>query len=635
MSHHEPIHDEWDVDDIEWDWSEEGVHEDELALEPHDLNAEDEPIAQTSPHAPQKTIENGEIATSEDTTQSQEDSMKSRLLINPNKAGTQYIPKHIVAKIVYEASQGSPFFLAEQRRDALVTARIQSLQSRVQAIQTMDLRLERGIVESVLRTVEKEWETSERRWIVCVDMDAFFASVEELDRPELKNKPMAVGGMSMLSTANYEARKYGVRSAMPGYIAKKLCPNLILVRSNFDKYTAVSKKIREVFAMYDPQFSPMSLDEAYLDITDYLSAHPEHTPESVVSELRAEIFRRTMLTASAGIAANKMLAKVCADINKPNGQKFLPVDRESIMEFVRTLPIRKVPGVGKVNERILKSLGIETCGHLSWSRINPRLNRMLNFFSWFVMFASNESCRDSERKSIGVERTFAPMQKSSEMYEKLSELSEYLATDLKKHDTKGRTLTLKLKTTEFRLFTRAKTLMRFMCTAEEIFHCAQQLLALEITANPGLRLRLMGLSMSKLSSRSMDEDGIAKFLKRPSPSTPFPNPQTLTCPVCCKEFPDISERDMAEHVGRCLEDPHIPDGSGEIKGDGMKRPSKRKKETKRDKPSSNLVEWMQKRSSSPLLDQPVCPVCATPFTDPSDLASVNRHVDACLLGEKQ
>ncbi|TPX71238.1 DNA-directed DNA polymerase [Spizellomyces sp. 'palustris'] len=545
MSHHEPVHDEWDVDDIEWDWSEEGVHGDELALEPYDLNAEqDEPNAQISPNAPENTLENAQMATSEDTTQtSQEDSMKSRLLINPNKAGTQYTPKHIVAKIVYEASKGSPFFLAEQRRDALVTARIQSLQSRVQAIQTMDLRLERGIVESVLRTVEKEWEASERRWI-----DG--------------------GYVNLIDTRFHDPHK--------------LCPDLILVRSNFDKYTAVSKKIREVFAMYDPQFSPMSLDEAYLDITDYLVAHPEHTPESVVSELRAEIFRRTMLTASAGIAANKMLAKAerivtWSDINKPNGQKFLPVDRESIMEFVRTLPIRKVPGVGKVNERILKSLGIEMCGHLKehlvliYKLFSPIMFNFCIRTSLGVGSAEIES--ESERKSIGVERTFGPMQKSSEMYEKLSELSELLATDLKKHDTKGRTLTLKLKTTEFRLFTRAKTLTQFMSTAEEIFQCAQQILALEIVANPGLRLRLMGLSMSKLSSRSIDEDGIAKFLKRPSPSTPFPkHPQTsLTCPVCCKEFPDISERDMAEHVGRCLEDPHVPDGNSEIKADGMVR----------------------------------------------------------------
>ena len=146
--------------------------------------------------------------------------------------------------------------------------------------------------------------------------DAFYAAVEERDQPSLKDQPMAVGGMGMLSTSNYLARKYGVRAGMPGFIGKKLCPTLKIVPPNFEKYKAVSSIIRQVFKEYDPGFCPMSLDEAYLDITEYLDTHSNLRASEVVEEMRAKIFQNTQLTASAGISLNTMLAKICSDLNK-------------------------------------------------------------------------------------------------------------------------------------------------------------------------------------------------------------------------------------------------------------------------------------------------------------------------------
>ena len=196
--------------------------------------------------------------------------------------------------------------------------------------------------------------------IVHVDMDAFYAAVEEKDDPSLKTCPMAVGGMGMLTTSNYLARKFGVRAGMPGFIGKKLCPQLKIVPTNFSKYRAVSAQVREVFKEYDKNFCPMSLDEAYLNLTDYLLSHPSLTPGTVVNEMRAKIQEKTTLTASAGISLNCLVSKICSDLNKPNGQYEL-LDEDEMRKFVAQLPIRKVGGIGNVTEQMLDVFGVKTC----------------------------------------------------------------------------------------------------------------------------------------------------------------------------------------------------------------------------------------------------------------------------------
>ena len=186
-----------------------------------------------------------------------------------------------------------------------------------------------------------------------------------------RDKPMAVGSNSMLTTSNYIARKFGVRAAMPGFIAKKLCPELIIVPTNFPKYTEVSRQVQGIFADYDPEFSSVSLDEAYLDLTNYLQAKEAAgeriTAAEAVEEMRKRIQEKTQLTASAGIAPNALLAKVCSDKNKPNGQFVLESTREAVMDFVSKLPIRKVSGIGNVTEQLLGSLGISNCKDL-WEK---------------------------------------------------------------------------------------------------------------------------------------------------------------------------------------------------------------------------------------------------------------------------
>ena len=203
--------------------------------------------------------------------------------------------------------------------------------------------------------------SSQPRKIIHVDMDCFYAAVEEREQPELRGRPLGVGGLGgrgVLTTCNYEARKYGVRSAMPTFMALTRCPQLVMVRPRFDLYRAESARVRAIFHEYTPAVEPLSLDEAYLDVS-----HHDRPATEVAAEIRARIFEATRLTASAGIAPNKMLAKIASDLRKPNGQ--FTIKPAAVAAFMVDLPARKIHGIGEVTARRLEGeLGVETCGQL-------------------------------------------------------------------------------------------------------------------------------------------------------------------------------------------------------------------------------------------------------------------------------
>ncbi|KAK6492455.1 DNA polymerase kappa isoform X1 [Huso huso] len=468
----------------------------------------------------------------------------SRMALNDNKAGMEGLDKEKINKIILEASKGSRLYENELKKEQQVNQRIEKMLQQKEQITEQQLSKAQSQVEKLAVELERGRELGYT--IVHVDMDAFYAAVEMRDRPELRDKPMAVGSMSMLSTSNYHARKFGVRAAMPGFIAKKLCPNLIIVQLHFDKYKAVSAEVREIFADYDPNFLPMSLDEAYLDITEHLEQRrcwPESrrtcyistdspseggsvnegdgntspvlfedspplppqkavvfgiSAEEVVKEMRFRIEQRTTLTASAGIAPNMMLAKVCSDKNKPNGQYMIPPDRQAVMDFIQGLPIRKVPGIGKVTEKMLRALGITTCAELYQQ--GALLTLLFSETSWHhfmeisLGLGSTHIERDGERKSMSTERTFSELSNAEDQYSFCRELCHDLAQDLLKEELKGKTVTLKLKNVNFDVKTRASTVSSVVSTEEEIYAVARDLLKTEIdNASPQpLRLRLMG-----------------------------------------------------------------------------------------------------------------------------------------------
>ncbi|CAI7923606.1 unnamed protein product, partial [Closterium sp. NIES-53] len=418
------------------------------------------------------------------------------------KAGMEGVDKERVKRIVYAMSQGSRFFQHEQRKEAVLLAKIAHMQRAKQAIPPEKLALLERQADGMLARMVSEASREGRRVWVHVDMDAFYAAVEALGDARLRDVPMAVGGMGMLCTANYEARKYGVRAAMPGFIARKLCPELVFVPPDFTKYQHYSNLTHEVFRQYDPHFVARSLDEAYLDITAVCKER-SMTPAQVAEELRHKVHAHTGLTCSAGVAANRMLAKVCSDINKPNGQYVLPFDREAILSFISSLPIRKIGGVGKVTERLLRDvLGVTVCADIITHR-----GALLALFSpisaeFFLQAAlgigGSGDVEEGPRKSISCERTFSPLSAEPAILNKLEELSFALAKDLEEHGMKGRTLTLKLKTTAFEVRTRAVSVPEPIGSQQEIWPLVVRLIRAELPVS----VRLLGLRMSALVPRA-------------------------------------------------------------------------------------------------------------------------------------
>ncbi len=294
--------------------------------------------------------------------------------------------------------------------------------------------------------------------IIHIDMDAFFASIEQRDNPKLRGKAVAVGGSSqrgVVAAASYEARKYGVRSAMPSVIAKRKCPQLIFVKHRFEVYRKVSQQIRSIFDEYTELVEPLSLDEAYLDVSE----HP-HTAVDIAEEIRQRIFETTQLTASAGISFNKFLAKTASDINKPNGIKIITY--EEAIPFLEALPIEQFHGIGKVTAKKMRKRGIKTGADIKQMTelaLVQQFGKAGQHYYKIVRAQDDRRVNPNRiRKSIGAERTYSTnIFDTAIMEEKLNHLAEVVFKTMHEKQNFGRTVTLKVKTPDFKLLTRSKS----------------------------------------------------------------------------------------------------------------------------------------------------------------------------------
>jgi DNA polymerase kappa len=306
---------------------------------------------------------------------------------------------------------------------------------------------------------------------------------------------------------------------MASFVAKKLCPELILIPLNFDKYNAKAAEIREILADYDPRFESASIDEAYLNITGYCAEH-DMGPADVVSQMRSEVHEKTHVTVSAGIAANARLAKICSNMNKPNGQFILPRERAAIMAFMRDLPCRKVNGVGRVLERELASVGINTCGDIYEQRqyLDQLFGQKASEFllrCYLGLGRTNiQPAEDYERKSVGTESTFRDMNNPSQLRQKLRKTAEELESDMRKAECKGRTLCLKVKLHTFEVLTRQVVTPKAVYLADDLYSYSLPMLTRLEHDFPGLKLRLMGLRCTNLVS-TKKPDARAFFGLRP------------------------------------------------------------------------------------------------------------------------
>ena len=340
-----------------------------------------------------------------------------------------------------------------------------------------------------------------QRKIIHVDMDAFYASVEQLDNPELRGKPIAVGGTSkrgVVSAASYEARKFGVRSAMSSVIARQNCPDLIFVKSNFKRYHEVSDQIRKIFYEYTDKVEPLSLDEAYLDVTENKKGNP--SASLIAKEIRKKIKEETGLNASAGISINKFIAKVASDINKPNGQKTVPPNE--VIDFLEKLDIKKFFGVGKVTVQKMYRHGIFTGKDLkkkSKEYLDEHFGKSGRFYYQVVRGDHFSEVKISRtRKSLAAERTFSE-NISSEIFmiKKLEDIAKEVEKRLKKSKVAGKTVTLKIKYSDFTLQTRSKTLPYYISDKNVMVETVKELLYQSTMKNS---VRLLGISLSNLNN---------------------------------------------------------------------------------------------------------------------------------------
>ncbi|MBI9067987.1 MAG: DNA polymerase IV [Salinivirgaceae bacterium] len=344
------------------------------------------------------------------------------------------------------------------------------------------------------------------RKIIHIDMDAFYAAVEQRDNPELKGKAIAIGSESsrgVVATASYEARKFGVHSAMPSSLAKRCCPNLIFVYPRMNVYKDISLQIREIFSQYTHLIEPLSFDEAYLDVTENFKENPSAI--LLAKEITKQIFIETQLTASAGVSYNKFLAKIASDVNKPNG--ICVITPEEAIPFIKKLKIEKFFGIGKVTAEKMHKMGIffgSDLKKLSEHRLSQTFGKA---GSYYYNIARGIDLRivnpHRKRKSVGGENTFSTdLASLNEMEKALVPIVQKVFERLQKTNKFGRTLSLKIKFADFNVITRSKTLLTPIISFESLWKEALELLTQSYDHT--FRVRLLGVSVSNFLSEEQE-----------------------------------------------------------------------------------------------------------------------------------
>ena len=563
---------------------------------------------------------------------SQHHSLKHHLL-GPSltKAGQDAVDQKKVSEVIYEASKGSKFFNNEEVRDKNLTTKIDRIVKRKAQLEKLDLKGDLRRADDYIATLELSRDLSQT--IVHIDCDAFYAAVEELDHPELRDVPFAVG-QGVLTTCNYHARKFGCRSAMAGFVAKKLCPQLICLPLNFDKYTAKAKEVRLILAAYDPRFESSSIDEAYLNITEYCLAN-DVSPEEAIAQLRAEVQEKCKITISAGIASNAKIAKICSNKNKPNGQFCVPSDRTTIMAFMSSLPVRKVNGVGRVFERELDAIGVRTCGDIFLQR--AYLNKLFGekafqFLIQTYMGLGRTEVRPSEeyeRKSVGTESTFRDLSTKAELRERLRHTAEELEKDMLRLKFRGRTLVLKIKLHTYEVFTRQVAPPKAVHTAEDFYNYSVPMLAKLEKEMPNMKLRLMGLRCTHLVSTKKEAGNffgpVAKQLSAAGDALDgdgweiFPD----------AEFEESARQERQEEMDemeRLSQEPGAHQ-SPELGNVDFHKPFGRYETNHLRNTAAHST--LSPKVADKLEETWSCPICALPQPN-NDNDAFNSHVDFCL-----
>jgi DNA polymerase kappa len=360
---------------------------------------------------------------------------KALTCFSNDKAGMQGIDKAKVTEIIEEATKNTETGRALDLRQQRVEQEVQSIKAKIESFYSkgvVAVSTAKDELDELIVSIEAE-RSLEETWI-HVDMDMFYAAVEIRDNPALADKPVAVCHKSIIATSNYVARRYGIRSAIPRFIAEKLCPEVILIEGDMRKYCAVGAVIRDIFREYDIHYEALGLDEGHLRVTDVLELrglNHRQGRQQLALEIRDRITQATRLTCSAGVACNKMLAKMCTEVNKPDGQFYLPFERDAILDYIRGQPVRKVPYIGKVLEKVLNGIGIVTCHDV----LDKALELSISLSPLNLRFVLRSALgigaivhpQAEERKSISMSRSLRPISDLGLISTKLKEFCEEVA----------------------------------------------------------------------------------------------------------------------------------------------------------------------------------------------------------------
>lgn len=341
------------------------------------------------------------------------------------------------------------------------------------------------------------------RKIIHIDMDAFFASVELRERPDLQNLPVVISShhpRAVIAAASYPARKFGLRSAMSMTQAKKLCPQVVVIEPNFEKYRDVSQQIHQVFQKYTHLIEPLSLDEAFLDVTENLQDIPSAT--EVAERIRTDIFKVTGLTASAGVAPNKFLAKIASDWNKPNG--ICIIKPKQVQNFIQDLPLKKIPGVGKVTQEKLKTLQLETLGDLQQIDENVLIHHFGKYGKQLFLYAQGVDDRpvqsERQRQQISKEITFDDDLTLEQCSPYWDQLIERVWLSLEKKQMQARGVTVKLKLKNFQVLQHSKSFKQALNSQQDMTQVMQILLN-EMQIPEHYQFRLIGVGLYQLTEQ--------------------------------------------------------------------------------------------------------------------------------------
>ncbi|KAK9466227.1 hypothetical protein V1512DRAFT_286978 [Lipomyces arxii] len=535
-------------------------------------------------------------------TKDEQETLHHRLL-GPSiqKSGQDGVDQTAVSEIIYKVSEGSKYFEHQKKKEAELSVKVEGILRHAAKVSKQDLEGAQVRITAMIKQLESTRDLSQS--IVHVDCDAFYASVEELDRPELKTKPFGVGG-GILCTCNYEARKFGVRSAMALFVARKICPELIVIPLSFPKYIEKSNAIKAILRDYDPKLCAMTLDEAYLNITDYC-ARTGQAREEVVLEMRERVHKETGLTISAGIGPNCRVAKIASNFNKPNGQYVIANDREAVMEFMDQLPVRKITGVGYVLERQLKALKVDMCGDIF--KHAPLLHEV--FTDITVDFLLNcylglgstvvRPIEEYKRKSVSSERTFRAVSDFALIKQKLLQVAKELEQDCRRHNVAGRKLGMKLKKATFETITRTKSVPKPVKTWQEFYRLGLQMVEKEMPVT----VRLVGLRVSELVDLSY-EGPMKTFLKGGKQQRSGTEVEGQS------EFEALDPQDDEGELNMLIQE------SQEYTEEQFKE------EVQAPSPAHENTDDLGAK------DIVSCPICGNQVS--ADMSVVNQHIDWCL-----